>query len=111
MKVCFNEIDAVSVTFECGEEVECGNAVKMISYGEVTACDAGEEFCGIAEVPSAGCVGVKVKGFVTCAYTGAKPDAGFTALAADGNGGVCVTEGAKEYLVVDADGESVTFMM
>ena len=111
MKVCFDEIGAKSVTFQCGEDVACGNAVKVISYGEVSSCNAGDAFCGVAEVPFAGCVGVQVGGFVKCGYTGTKPDAGYTALAADSNGGVCVTEGAKEYLVVDADDETVTFMM
>lgn len=111
MKVCFDDIGAKTVTFQCGDDVTCGAAVKVISYGEVSSCNAGDEFCGVADTVNSGCAGVKMGGFVKCAYTGAKPDAGFAALAADGNGGVCVTEGAKEYLVVDADDETVTFMM
>ena len=43
-------------------------------------------------------------GFVTVSYTGTAPDVGWTALAADGEGGVkSVTTGGRAYLVADAD--------
>ena len=55
-----------------------------------------------------GTAGVTMGGYVELHYTGAAPTVGYTALAADGSGGVKVLEGGREYLVVSVDTEAQT---
>lgn len=101
-QVSFEEIGAVVATFECGKVVVAGDMVKMSGNGEVSPCVADEAFCGVALSDSAEYVGVQVKGFVEV-KTEANLALGYTALAADGEGGVIAKTGGVVRLVVSVD--------
>ena len=96
----FEDIGAVMATFAAGEGVEGGQVVKMTANGTVGACSEGDAFCGVALEPRKGAAAVQVKGFVTVSCTGS-PTLGWTALAADGKGGVkAAASGGVTALVV-----------
>ena len=50
MKISFEGIGQWSATFACRGEVAEGQMVKVCGGGEVSACAAGDKFCGITEV-------------------------------------------------------------
>ena len=96
----FEDIGAVMATFAVGEGVEGGQVVKMTANGTVGACSEGDAFCGVALEPRKGAAAVQVKGFVTVSCTGSRT-LGWTALAADGKGGVkAAASGGVTALVV-----------
>jgi len=105
MGFSYEGIGAWCASFACAE-IEKGEVVKLSGNAEVSACASGDAFCGV--VRSVGHDGaacsVQLHGMATVSCSGASmPAAGFCKLSADGNGGVCVSTGGKEYLVVDAD--------
>ena len=105
----FEDIGAVMATFAVGEGVEGGQVVKMTANGTVGACSEGDAFCGVALEPRKGAAAVQVKGFVTVSCTGSLT-LGWTALAADGKGGVkAAPSGGVTALVVSvgSDGSAV----
>ena len=91
-KISFEDIGAVTATFAAGEGVEGGQVVKVTGNGTVGPCAAGDAFCGVALEPRKGAAAVQVKGFVTVSCTGDLA-LGWTALAADGQGGVVLHSG------------------
>ena len=107
-----------AATFTCSGEVDEGAVVKLSGSGTVSACAAGEKFGGVvisAARDKAACA-VALGGLVTVGYTGAAPAAGWTALTADGSGGVKTageSDAVREVLVVDADtaAQTVTFAL
>ena len=114
MKFSYEGIGQWAATFAC-DQVNLGEMVKVSGNGEVSACADGDAFCGM--VLTVGRDGkacaVALGGVVTVDYTGAAPALGWTALAADGNGGVKSASGGKNYLVIDVDasGSTVTFAL
>lgn len=99
-KFSFEDIGAVTATFAAGEGVEGGQVVKVTANGAVGPCAEGDTFCGVALEPRKGAAAVQVKGFVTVSCTG-DLTLGWTALAADGMGGVkASTSGGVTALVV-----------
>ena len=109
-----------AATFACSGELEDGQVVKISGSGTVSACTAGEPFCGvtISVARDAAACSVALGGLVTVPYTGtAAPAVGWTTLAADGAGGVQAdeeeTKTGREVLVVDVDtaAKTVTFAM
>ena len=87
--------------------------------GAVSACAAGEAFCGVvisAARDGAAC-SVALGGMLTAAYSGAAPALGWTTLTADGSGGVKAEVGEQESGVralaveVDTAGKYVTFIL
>jgi len=70
----------------------------------VVPCSGGEDFCGtVCSVGRDGKVcSVVLGGLVRLPFSGTAPGLGWTALAADGQGGVTAGSG-REYLVVDVD--------
>lgn len=101
-KISFEDIGAVTATFAADEGVEGGQVVKVTGNGTVGPCAAGEAFCGVALEPRKGAAAVQVKGFVTVSCTGDLA-LGWTALAADGQGGVkAAASGGVTVLVVSA---------
>ena len=78
----------------------------MYVGGCVAECAAGEPFCGAAVFAGGDACTVQMGGFVTVGYSGAAPALGYTALAADGLGGVQSAgeaEGGVSRWVVDRD--------
>ena len=88
-------------------DVPEGQVAKISGSGAVSACAAGEAFCG----------SVALGGMLTAAYSGAAPALGWTTLTADGSGGVKAEVGEQESGVralaveVDTAGKCVTFVL
>lgn len=105
MKLSYEGIGQWAATFACGQ-VETGQVVKVSGNGTVGICGAGDAFCGVTVSVSrdGGACAVALGGMVTVPYTGtAAPALGWTALSADGSGGVKADAAGRSYLVVDVD--------
>lgn len=112
MSVSFDEIGQVCVTFAQGTGVGKDQVCKVSGNGTVSGCGAGDKFCGVAVSTREDYVGVVVGGFVTASYTGTAPAVGYTALAADGSGGVKAdATNGRQVLVVSVDTEASTVTM
>ena len=115
MRVSYEGIGQWAATFACGGVKE-GEVVKVSGSGAVSACEAGERFCGVTLAVSRdgeACT-VALGGVVTAGYSGnTVPTAGWISLTADGSGGVTVAEGEQRYLAVDVDSaaRTVTFVL
>ena len=108
MLVSFNGFGESIATFEAAGAA-AGAPVKMSGNGAVSACAAGDTFCGIAIVPNGSCASVQLGGYVKVTYSGTAPTVGYNTLAADGSNGVkTVTTGGRQYLVLDIDTASKT---
>lgn len=114
MNVSYEGIGQWAATFASRDVTE-GQVVKVSGRGEVALCGAKEAFCGVVRAVSrAGdACAVALGGMVTTGYSGTAPALGWTALAADGSGGVETAESGRERLVVDVDesGKTVTFVL
>ena len=94
MNVSFEGIGQWCATFS-GTELPEGSVVKVSGAGEVSACEAGDAFCGAVAAGKKDACTVQLGGFVTVGYSGtAAPAIGYTALEADGEGGVKAVEAA-----------------
>lgn len=107
-KISFEDIGAVVATCQTAATVQGGQMVKMEGNGIVTACNAGDAFCGVAMEPRNGLAGVQFKGFMTVPYTGSVK-VGWNTLCADGAGGVKTGESGVSALVIciNTDGTAV----
>ena len=113
MSISFQGIGQVCATFLCGT-VEEGQLVKVSGRGTVAACGDGDSFCGGAGCKKDDACAGQGAGFVTVGYSGTAPALGWTALAADGSGGVkTVSTGGRTYLAVDtyAANKTVTILL
>jgi len=112
MKVSYEGIGQWAATFACSGVTE-GQIVKVSGNGTVAACEDGDAFCGAAATVArdgAAC-SVALGGLVTAGFSGTAPALGYTALSADGTGGVKCSESGRSYLVVSADTDTVTFLL
>ena len=110
-KFSFEDIGAVTATFAADQGVEGGQVVKVTANSTVGACADGDDFCGVALEPRKGAAAVQVKGFVTVCCTSSLT-LGWTALAADGKGGVkAAASGGVTALVVSASGGSAVICL
>ena len=109
-QVSFEEIGAVAATFLAGENAKKGQMVGLSAANTVDACAADGRFCGLAlDVSPDGVASVQVAGFAQVPCTDGTVLPGWTALAADGSGGVKkVSTGGREYLVVSTDADAGT---
>ena len=103
-KLGYEGIGEVVVTAAMSGEMERGIPVCLEGSGAVRPCGAGEVFCGIAQGGRGGWGAVQVKGFVSVACSGAL-NVGWAEVAADGEGGVCQSEGGLKVLVMQTDPE------
>ena len=87
MSVSFEGVGQVCATFLGGKLAE-GQVVKLTGNGTVETCGDGDHFIGAAICCKDDACTVQVGGFVTVSYSGAAPAVGWSALAADGKGGV-----------------------
>ena len=113
MSVSFEGVGQVCATFLGGGLTE-GQVVKMTGSGTVGACAADDAFCGVALCCKDDACTVQMGGFVTVGYSGAAPALGYTALTADGKGGVKTAgEGGVMCLVaqVDTAAKTATIML
>ena len=107
MSISFQGIGQVCATFLCGTVAE-GQLVKVSGRGTVAACGDGDSFCGVAVCKKDDACAVQV------GYSGTVPAVGWSALAANGSGGVkSVSTGGQTLLVVDADttAKTVTILL
>lgn len=110
MSVSFNGCNERVVTFIADDELTAGVPVKVSAGNTVSACAAGDSFCGICTNVRNGYATVQLGGFVSLPYTGATaPAVGYRMLAGDGTGGVAVAAtGGRSLLVVSVDSTSAT---
>ncbi len=115
MSISYEGIGAWCATF-AGAELSEGAAVKASANGTVSACSAGEQFCGVVAAVSRdkSACSVQLAGFAEVKYSGSTaPEVGYCTLAADGQGGVCVNESGRSHLVVEKNAaeSTVTIML
>ena len=112
MNVSFDGVGQVCATF-LGKGLKDGHVVKLSGSGTAAACKAGDLFCGVAMCCKDDACSVQVGGFVTVGFSGTAPEAGWTELAADGEGGVKIAGDGVKCLVADVDAasETVTIML
>ena len=99
----FSGFNTKEITLFAAENVKKGNAVGLKDSGTVTVPSAGAVFCGVCTAVRNGRASVVLTGHTTVSYSGTAPTIGYCKLACDGNGGVKVSDGGREYLVVDVD--------
>ena len=87
MNVSFEGLENAVVTFQ-EEQVTAGYPVSMRSGATVGNAAAGAAPVGVALNVRGGCAAVQIKGFAALPYSGSAPELGWTALTADGSGGV-----------------------
>ena len=102
MKLSYEGIGAWSATFT-GETVQEGQIVKMSGSGAVAPCENGDTFCGVALTVRGGVCAVQLGGMAEVKYSGGAPAVGYTALIADGQGGVTAGAGGRTCLVAAVD--------
>lgn len=104
MSVSFSGIGELAVTFKTDGAVTAGSPVKMKSNGTVTACAAGDKFCGAAlAVSDDNHATIQIGGYTVCTYDGTAPTVGFGIIAAAGDGKIKTAEDGRECLIVDVD--------
>ncbi len=113
MAYSYEQIGTVCATFSCPGNVTVGQVCNVVAYNTVGSCSDDSSFCGVVMNKRDGCAAVALQGFVTVPYTGIVPPAGYTPLAADGNGNVMVSSGSTPYLVVSVNttAQTVTFLL
>lgn len=111
MNVCFDGVGQVCATF-LGKNLTEGHVVKLTGNGTVGECASGDGFCGAVICAKDDACSVQVAGFVSVPYSGAAPAVGWTALAADGDGGVKTAAssdaGGRAFPVVGVDSANKT---
>ncbi len=101
MNISYEAIGHLSVTFPAGN-CAVGQVCKMGADGSVVPCGDGDTPCGVVESIHGGKAAVQIHGFVQVRYSGNAPAMGYTALVANGTGGM-KTGAGKQYLVVAVD--------
>ena len=108
MSVSFGGIGELAATFLTHGTVNAGDAGKMYSDGTVAACEADDEFCGVAiNVSDDGHATVQLGGYIVMPYTGTAPSLGYEKLLA-ASGGVAADEDGREYLVAEVNETAAT---
>ena len=92
-----------TATFGTDGIVCASHTVKMAENFTVAPCQSGDEFIGIAVNVRNNIASVQLDGYTKVTFSGTAPVVGYCSFVADGNGGVKVSEGAREYLVTDVD--------
>lgn len=112
MKVSFEGIGEMVATFY-NNEATAGYPVLLSGNGEVSDCADGDAMLGVAMVGDGDYCGVMLKGCITLPYSGSAPALGWTALAANGAGGVKTADTGREYavLAVDTAESTVCFIL
>lgn len=114
MGFSFEGIGAWCASFAC-ENVTEGMPVKPSASGTVAPCAAGDAFCGVAAAAAhdGRACSVQLGGMATLRYSGTAPAVGSAKLAADGSGGVSVSNSGASYAVfaVDTTAKTVTIKL
>ena len=111
MDISFQGIGEWAATFT-GSGLEKGQVVKPGGGGAALPCGDGENFCSVALQCGGGLCAVQLGGLARVRCSGEVPAPGFVRLAGDGEGGVkTVAQGGREYLVLMAEGETLTIRL
>lgn len=113
MKVSFEGLGEQIVSFLKGDGAEKGVFVKVSASDTVAAAASGDCFAGLCVHADDAFADVRLKGCVTCAYTGTAPSVGFAKLVSAGGGSVKADDGGREYLIlkVDSAASTLSFIM
>ncbi|MBR3593683.1 MAG: hypothetical protein IKL44_03310 [Clostridia bacterium] len=93
------------LTFKTENENIKGQPVKVVADSTVDAAADGEQFCGIALGERCGAATVLMGGYVEMPFSGEIAH-GSNRVAADGNGGVKVSENGTAVTVIKIDTEN-----
>lgn len=100
-----------AVTFLADKSVtKPGVPVKMTGSGTVGTCAPGDTFCGICLRVREGYATVQLAGFVNMPAD-KNIGTGYKKLSAAANGKIASVESGREYLVLQADNETVGFIL
>ncbi len=103
MVISFNDIGQVCASFAFDGTLQVGDPCKISRSATVIKGSEGDAFIGKALAIRDNMASVAVKGCMSFPYTGTMPSAGFAKLTCDGNGGVCINEDGREYLIISVD--------
>ncbi|MDR0889260.1 MAG: hypothetical protein LBM28_01260 [Oscillospiraceae bacterium] len=103
MAISFQSIAQQCATFLASRPMAHNTVCLLTGNNTVDICAGGDVFIGVVSNSKDGLANVILSGFVTLPYTGANPSTGFTALAADEDGGVQLDADGRQYLVVNVD--------
>ncbi len=108
MSVSFNGFNEKISTFICHGTVDKNEPVVMYGNKTVSAAESGDVFIGIAVNSDGAHTTVQLEGHVKLPYSSTAPTVGFCTLAADGNGGVCVSDTGRKCLVLNVNSTAST---
>lgn len=103
MKISLKGYGENTATFKINSEITGGEPVCMEDNFTVKSCNAGDNFIGCAVNSRDGYACIQLDGYATFSYSGNAPEVGICSLTADGNGGVCVSENGRQFIVTDVD--------
>lgn len=104
MSISLNGFAEESITLKMAGTAAKGTPVSISASLTAAPSQADGVFAGLLTAsPKGGYAGVQVKGFVKTPYSGTAPALGYTALAADGNGGVKAASSGPLRLVLELD--------
>lgn len=103
MKISLKGYGENSATFKFTSPVGLGQPVAMEDNFTVKPCDAGDNFIGATVNARGEYANVQLSGYTVFTYTGTAPVVGVCTLAADGMGGVCLSDTGRQFVVTDVD--------
>lgn len=106
MSVAFYGTQETVLSFEAGDSVTAGWPVVISDNNQVADAEDGGIPAGVALHARNGIAAVQVKGYAELPYTGTAPGLGWSALAADGLGGVKTDPASRACLVVSVDADN-----
>lgn len=108
MNEYLNGFERKEVTFNTSASVKEGETVNLMSKSTLGLAIADSNFCGVCSSIRGKSASLVLKGYVTVSYSGTAPSIGYNKLAADGLGGVQVSESGRHILVADIDKGTLT---
>lgn len=103
MSISFQDLAHDCVSFNCISGLGAGQLCYVNANNTVKVCTDDSPIHGQAQSVRCDVANVAVHGFVTANYNGTEPTIGYCPLVAFNGITVKVSEGAKEYLVVNVD--------
>lgn len=103
MKISLSGYNEAVATLICGENAKKGDIVKISENYTVAPCAAGNDFAGVILSASEGRAAVQLGGSVTLPYSGTAPALGYTAVSADGAGGIKADTAGRKMLIFAVD--------
>ncbi len=108
MKISLKGFNENGATFGCTTEVTVGQPVALENNMTVKPCQAEDNFIGAVLGARDGYANVQLTGYTVFTYSGTAPAVGIQTLAADGNGGVCLSDAGRQFIVTDVDTSAST---